>query len=238
MVFKNKTSRAQIRFNKLIKNVFDARLWNNIVTTKFNKRSKRDLFIHIFKSALIAGNSIYFVLLAMSISVANYSYGYNMITNVVSDLGGSYATSMPFIFDTVCIMGGLLMIPLFYMISAWLSTKDGRISWVVFRSGIIGTIGFIFVGIFSMDRGGPHQILHGIAALFAFGGFMLSAFFLGIYLIKQKNSKIRYFGYFGIFFPFIMVILWGVCLISLFEWLLFLSLQGFTFPFNLKVLIR
>ncbi len=234
MMYKNTTLKSQFYIGTPTKNVFNARLWYTDITRYYGKRNRKNLL----KTILIVLNIVYFILLTTSISVANFSYGYSIVTNVISDLGGSHATAMPFIFDTVCIMGGLLMIPLYYLISEWLSNKDNRISKAVLKSGIIGTFGYIFVGVFSMDRGGPYQILHCIAAVFAFGGFMLSSFFLGIYLAKQNKSKLKYFGYFGIFFPFIMMILWGVCLISLFEWLLFLSIQGFTFPFNLKVLIR
>ena len=233
MVFKNKNSLSQIQFNNLTKNVFDVRVWNNLVANNYKQNGN-----NLFKSILILCNALYFVLLGMSISVASVSYHYSIVTNVISDLGGSYATTMPFIFDSVCIMGGIVMIPLYFMISKWLSIRDNRISKAVLKSGIVGTIGFIFVGVFSMDRGGPYQVFHCIAAIFAFGGFMLSSFLLGIYLIKQKSSNLKYFGFFGIFFPFIMMILWGVFLISLFEWLLFFSLQGFTFPFNMRVLIK
>jgi hypothetical protein len=217
----------------LNENVSYARLWYMDITNKYGKRNRENLFKYI----LILCNALYFVLLTISISVASLSYNYSIVTNVVSDLGGTHATAMPFIFDIACVIGGLIMIPLYYMISEWLSKWDDRISKAVFKSGIIGTIGFIGIGVFSMDRGGPYQILHSITAALAFAGYMLSAFFLGIYLIKQNKSKMKYFGYFGIFFPFIMVILWGISLISLFEWLSFISIQGFTFSFNLRVLI-
>ena len=164
-------------------------------------------------------NCFYLLLLGLSIYLANIFSGYNLIFNVISDLGRYNATTTPIVFDITCILGGMIMLPFFLKISHKIAKSNNMISKVVFIFGIIGACGYILLGIFSLERGGPDEMIHRISALFAFGGFILATSTLGYYMIKQRSPKLRYFGYFGMFFPIIMIILWDISLISLFEWL-------------------
>ncbi len=76
--------------------------------------------------------------------------------------------------------------------------------------GIIGAIGYIFVGVFNIDRGGPNGIYHYLFAVVLFGGFIISISTFSIYLLIQEIKFPRIYLIFGLTVPLLSVIMWKI----------------------------
>lgn len=195
-------------------------------------------FPKTIKSCLMIGVLVYLSLLFSSVTIANF-FEYNILDHTISQLGSSLMTSMPLLFDSACIIGGITSILLF----AYLSKRIGILSFKKSRKirlmhrvqkhglifGIIGSIGISCVGIFSLERAGPQEVWHGIFSLIAFGGYILSLFTFGILIFKCSREFPRILGIIGLI-PLIVSILHGIFPIPLLEWLLLISILTSLFP--------
>ncbi|KKL68240.1 hypothetical protein LCGC14_2126950, partial [marine sediment metagenome] len=179
----------------------------------------------------------YLALLCISIitALAFGSSGFSFVLHTISDLGNSQFTPSPILFDIACIIAGLITIPYSFFCDEMRKSPKKHLE-VISRSGlyfgILGGIGYMGVGIFSLERGGPNGIFHGISAIVAFSGFVFSILFFSLYAFMQGDSKVKLLGICGIIIPLTMFILNGVLATPLVEWLLLFSILLYTIPLN------
>ena len=127
----------------------------NILRKKLFERLINYKVVRIFTIAVIL---IYIPLIIIGIIIAAYfdPDGYSILTNWISDLGGSAHTPAPFLYDIACIIAGSLTIPLtFYMenLLAPLPKRElpqihysrirFRLASSAFLFSLIGNIGYI-----------------------------------------------------------------------------------------------
>jgi hypothetical membrane protein len=191
---------------------------------------------------------IYISLIIIGIIVAAYldPDGYSILTNWISDLGGSPHTPAPYLYDIACIVAGTLTIPLtFYMenLLAPIPKREGpqihysrmrfRLVSSAFLFSLIGSIGYIGVGIFSEDRN--FYNLHSITSSLAFGGFTLGAFFMGWTIVLYDTKIPKLLGIYGIVGPLTTIIIFLLINNPLWEWLLLFSILAWIIPLSLIV---
>lgn len=192
----------------------------------------------------------YVTLIFLSVIVAFFSepMQYMLWLHTISDLGSFIFTPLPSLFDTACILAGLITIP--YCLSLRrkvcsqitsvkksITIKAPYIGNILLKSaviiGICGGIGYFFVGVFSLERAGPNNILHGLCAGGAFLGFVLSNILFSVYIIFFQNKIPKGFGIFGIIAPITFFGLYCIFINPLIEWLLLISILGFSVPMGL-----
>lgn len=103
--------------------------------------------------------------------------------------------------------------------------------------GIIGAIGYIFAGVFNLDRPGPNGIYHGVSAVVTFGGLIISISIFCFYILVYKVNICKAFAIYGLIIPLLSALMWYITGILLFEWIAFLSILGFLMPFQSKRII-
>ena len=181
---------------------------------------------------------VYLFLLSFSLVVAmNFgTVGFNITKHTISDLGNSFYTPIPFLFDIACGFAGVITMPYsFYICNSIVknvSLKERIISRGGLISGIIGGIGYTFVGIFSLERSGPNGIVHMISAVIAFTGFVFSILFFSIPPLLHQNIMYKVFGISGVAFPIIMLFLNSILATPLLEWVLLFSILFHIVPLN------
>lgn len=192
-------------------------------------------FLKLVKMILLSGYFIYIVLLIENVILASF-FGYNILDNFISDLGSLVVIPFPLFYDIISIYGGIISIfSNFYIIKKFkrnLSFISKFFLEIGFLSGIIGALGYIFLGIFSLDRGGPGEVYHGIAMGFSFAGFLTSIFFYSLYLFLTHKSGLKRVGIYGFTFPIIAVIIYGFIIIPITEWIVLCSILMFLLLFN------
>ncbi len=191
---------------------------------------------------------IYIPLIIIGIIVAAYldPDGYSILTNWISDLGGSPHTPAPYLYDIACIVAGTLTIPFAFYIEnllAPLPKREGpqihysrmrfRLVSSAFLFSLIGSIGYIGVGIFSEDRN--FYNLHSITSSLAFGGFTLGAFFMGWTIVLYDTKIPKLVGLYGIVGPLTIIIIFLLISNPLWEWLLLFSILAWIIPLSLIV---
>ena len=191
---------------------------------------------------------IYIPLIIIGIIVAAYldPDGYSILTNWISDLGGSPHTPAPYLYDIACILAGTLTIPFtFYMenLLAPIPKREGpqihysrmrfRLASSAFLFSLIGNIGYIGVGIFSENR--DYFNLHTITSSLAFGGFTLGAFFMGWVIVLYDTKIPKLIGIYGIAGPLTTIIIFLLISNPLWEWLLLFSILAWIIPLSLMV---
>jgi hypothetical protein len=190
----------------------------------------------IVKHSIIGAMWAYLSLVFLSVLVAT-GFGYNIVTNTISDLGNSKSTPFPFIFDIACIIAGVITIPYnIFLHSASKSLTNSKAihftSRCGFLSGIIGGIGYLFLGVFSSDRSGPNGMLHGLCAMSAFTGFVFSILFFSLQFIFHAQKILKIFGICGVVTPMVILLLNFIQLTPLLEWVLLLSILLHIVPLN------
>lgn len=220
---------------------------NNLRMWLFNRFINFKM-VRIFTTAVIL---IYIPLIIIGIIVAAYldPDGYSIVTNWISDLGGSPHTPAPYLYDIACIMAGVLTIPFaFYMenILAPLpkmgnpqihySRMRFRLVSSAFLFSLIGSIGYIGVGIFSENR--DYYNLHTITSSLAFGGFTLGAFFMGWTIVLYATKIPKLLGIYGIIGPLTTIIIFLLIGNPLWEWLLLFSILAWIIPLSLFVFTK
>ena len=94
-------------------------------------------------------------------------------------------------------------------------------------SGVVGNLGLVFVGFFSLDRGGPDQIYHGISAFFAFSGIVVSIFFFSLNIVLSHKCNLKKLGAFGLVVPLVLLASYCVVTIPIIEWIFYYSVIAF-----------
>lgn len=195
-------------------------------------------YIKLVKTILLSGYFIYIGLLIGNVILASF-FGYNILTHFISELGSAVVLPFPLLYDIISIFGGVITIfSNFYIIkhySSDLSFISRFFLRIGFLSGIIGAIGYVFLGIFSLDRGGPGELYHILAMGFSFAGYLTSIFFYSLHFILANNTVLKRVGIYGVTFPIIAVILFGIIIVPITEWILLFSILSFLFLFNYNI---
>ena len=179
----------------------------------------------------------YLTLLFLSIVIAVVfgPSGFNFIMQTISDLGTSQFTPAPFLFDLACIMAGMVTIPYSFFCDDVRKSPQKHMD-IISRSGlffgVLGGIGYMFVGVFSLERAGPNGVFHTISAIVAFTGFVFSIVFFSLHTLIQGNPRVKLLGICGIIIPLTIFILNGVMAIPIVEWFLLFSILLYTIPLN------
>ncbi len=191
----------------------------------------------IIKSILFSGYFLYVGLLIFDIILASM-FGYNIVVHYISELGASHLIPFPLFHDSVAILGGIVTIFSNFYFAKRLRTqyRPSQCSRVFvkigFASGLAGAIGYIFLGIFSLDRAGPREIYHGLASGSAFGGFILSIFFYSLNILLTHRCRLKRVGFYGITIPLLCMLLFVLTHAPLAEWILLYSILLFLLPFS------
>ncbi|MFX1375192.1 MAG: DUF998 domain-containing protein [Promethearchaeota archaeon] len=190
----------------------------------------------IVKYSILGAMWLYLSLLFLGLLVAS-GFGYNITTHTISELGNSRSTPFPYIFDIACIIAGFITI--FYSIFIHNTRKSIGINQVINITsfcgliwGIIGGIAYLFLGFFSSERGGPNGVFHGISAISAFFGFVLSILFFSLQFILRVGVISKLFGICGVIIPTVILLLNFIQLTPLLEWILLFSILVHIIPLN------
>ena len=192
----------------------------------------------IVKPFLLSAMTAYLSLLVISLLIAmNFgNVGFNITQHTISDLGNSFFTPAPFLFDFACSFSGAITIPYSFYICNVLAREGSLRKKIITHagliSGVIGGLGYMCVGIFSLERPGPNGAIHIISAGIAFTGFVLSILFFSIPLLLRQNIMPKIFGASGIILPLIILILNIILITPLLEWLLLFSILFHIVPLN------
>lgn len=192
-------------------------------------------------SILFYSGAGYLVLLVLNIVLSSF-FGFSLLLNYISDLGSTEVTPFPLIHDLISIFGGIISLPVNFFARKKLRVvyKDSKHSLlfaefgVVF--GVIGNIGYVFIGVFSLDRAGPGDMYHGVVTLISFIGYVLSIFFFSLNIVLSHKCKLRRLGFFGLIAPISLLIAYCVFSFPLIEWFLLSSILLFLFLLNYYVL--
>ena len=190
----------------------------------------------LVKYSILGAMWTYLILVVLSVIIAT-GFGYNIITNTISDLGNSRSTPFPFVFDVACIIAGIITIP--YNLFLHTTSKSMASSKVIqitsccgLLSGIIGGIGYLFLGVFSSDRSGPNGMLHGLCAMLAFSGFVFSILFFSLRFVLHTRGIPKVFGVCGVVIPMVILLVNFIQFTPLLEWMLLLSILLHIVPLN------
>jgi len=195
------------------------------------KESKEVIFPQL-ASLIFYGLAIYVVLIVTNVLISSF-FGFNLTMNYISDLGSKRFIPFPYFHDLICVFGGLISLPTNFFVRKKLRVqyKNSKHSILFLElgvlSGVVGNVGYIFLGVFSLDRAGPEQIYHGIIALISFGGFIISIFFFSLNIVLSHKCKLKNLGAFGLVVPIFLVFLYCMITIPLIEWFLLSSIVFF-----------
>jgi hypothetical protein len=193
---------------------------------------------NVIKTFLLSAMAIYLSLLVISLLIAT-NFGaveFDITMHTISDLGNSFFTPAPFLFDFACSFSGIITIPYsIYIYSVMVeegSFRDKIITRAGLIFGIIGGLGYMCVGIFSLERSGPNGIIHTLSAIMAFTGFVFSILFFSIPVLSHQNIVYKVFGSSGIVLPLMLFFLNGILATPILEWLLLFSILFHIVPLN------
>ena len=189
---------------------------------------------------------VYLSLLLIGVILAIFTapdqQGYTIWTQWISDLGSYRHTGFPFLYDIACAVAGVFTIPFTFYLEKVLAPEDSssrmriRLASFGWLIGLIGSIGYVFVGIFSEDRAievaALGTNLHGLFSGVAFGGFTLSAIFFGLIIVCYDTDVPKALGVYGIIGPAIVMIL-NIFGTPLLEWMLLFSILAWIIPLSL-----
>jgi len=204
-------------------------------------------FPKVVKSVLLGGLILYLSFLIGSVFAADYlgPAGYSIIKHTISKLGSYGTTPVPYLFDFACYIGGMSTILFNCYLSKRIepSQESDSKGFQLFhklrlcgaKMGVVGGIGIMLVGIFSLER--SFGIAHGISSLVAFGGYILSIFAFSISIIKYNTTIPKSLAFFG-FLPLILFITYLIVLSPFLEWLLFISILTSLAPLVLWLSFR
>lgn len=204
-------------------------------------------FVRVCFLLLIPG---YLGLVILGVLVA-YVYGgettapgeFFIWTNYISDLAGVNYSPAPYLYDIAAFLCGILTIPPAFYLEKLLAPLPQRpedynkITRLRFRLGsygllfsIMGGIGYIGIGIFSIDRN-YLNIMHLVSGAFAFGGFIIGIIFYSIIILLYDTKIPKLVGVYGIIGPssivvtIVIIFLVFSSFFVIFEWILILAIM-------------
>jgi hypothetical protein len=190
------------------------------------------------KSLLLTMMAVYLFLLIVSglVAMGYGTVGFDITKHTISDLGNSIFTPAPFLFDAACGFAGAITVPYSFAIYGVMgngaSLRDRISTRVGLVCGVLGGLGYMCVGVFSLERSGPNGIVHTVSAVIAFIGFVLSILFFSLPVFFHQNIIYKVFGASGIALPLIMLLLNCILATPLLEWLLLISILIHIVPLN------
>ena len=183
-------------------------------------REQNKVVIPRYAILLFYGLALYITLMVINVLVSSF-YGYNLAINYISELGSKKVIPYPYFHDLTCVFGGLVTIPTNYYARMKFCKQYKKSKHSVFFLeigvvfGIVGSVSYIFLGVFSVDRAGPGQIFHGLTTFLSFGGYILSIFFFSLNIVLSHKCKLKNLGVFGLVIPVLLVFLYGMLTKSL-----------------------
>ncbi len=166
------------------------------------------------------------------------------LKHTVSELGSNSLTPLPYLFDLACVLAGLISIPFYHLLRKKMERnklsgkKTARLLKYGTLIGCIGGLGYLFVGIFSLERAGPNNIYHNAFAGFAFSGYVISIVLYSIHIIYFQIKITRIYGMFGFFGPLLFLGLYFITFFPLLEWLLLVSILIFNLPLSFWTFLK
>ena len=182
----------------------------------------------------------YLVLLILNIVLSSF-FGFSVTANYISDLGSIRIIPFPYMHDVICMFGGAVSLPVNFFVRKKLRIvyKSSKYSLLFVEFGValgvIGNIGYVFLGVFSLDRAGPGGIYHGIITFISFGGYILSIFFFSLNIVLSHKCKLKNLGLFGLVVPITLLFAYCALTIPLIEWFLLSSILVFSLLLNYYV---
>jgi len=189
---------------------------------------------------LFYSSASYIVLLILDIFLSSF-FGFSLITNYISDLGSKSVIPFPYMHDLICVFGGVVSLPVNFFVRKKLRIvyKSSKHSILFVELGvalgIIGNVGYVFLGVFSLDRAGPGDIYHGFITFISFGGYILSIFFFSLNIVLSHKCKLKNLGLFGLVVPITLLFAYCALTIPLIEWFLLSSILAFLLLLNYYV---
>jgi len=181
---------------------------------------------------LFYSSAIYIVLLVLNVLLSSF-FGFSLTLNYVSDLGSKNFIPFPYIHNLICVFGGVVSLPVNFFVRKKLRIvyKSSRFSLLFVELGVtlgvIGSVGYMFLGVFSLDRAGPGDIYHGIITFISFGGYIFSIFFFSLNIVLSHKCKLKNLGFFGLVVPIAFLFAYCFLTIPLIEWFLLSSILLF-----------
>jgi len=182
----------------------------------------------------------YIVLLILNVLLSLF-FGFSLTVNYISDLGSINFIPFPYIHKLICVLGGVVSLPINFFARKKLriTYKSSRYSALFLEFGValgvIGNVGYVLLGVFSLDRAGPGDIYHTIISFISFGGYIFSIFFFSLNIVLSHKCKLKHLGLFGLVVPASLLFLYSVISIPLIEWFLLGSILLFLLLLNYYV---
>ncbi|TXT63154.1 MAG: membrane protein of unknown function [Promethearchaeota archaeon] len=176
---------------------------------------------------------------------------YSPLYHLISHMASAEFTPAPFLFDIGCILTGILSFPISLYIFNNLKEKTNEefkeespksfkfVMYLILISGILGDIGFIGIGLYSIDRN--YWNIHFIFAGFLFVGYYLSAFLVGILVLFSKIKINKHIGFYGLISSTVLFLILAIFSffnmeIVIFEWISALMLYVWLYLFLFAIL--
>jgi hypothetical protein len=215
----------------------------------YHKASQKKVAVIFTLSAITVYWSAFISSFLIIRLVANVNF--SPLSHLISDLGNAQYSPFPLLFDIGCIFAGIFSFPITLYIYHYIKKKSQPhleenesikiINKITLIAGILGDIGFVGIGFFSIDRN--FFEIHFIFAGFLFIGYYLSAFLIGslhIFFKIDLNKYIAAYGFFltiAISFSAIMLYILQIGSI-LFEWIADFALLFWLYSFLYTILRR
>jgi len=194
----------------------------------------------LFGQILFYGGASYIILIVLNVLMSLF-FGFSLTINYISDLGSIKFIPFPEVQNLICVLGGVVSLPINFfarkkLLVAYKSSKHSKL-FLEFGVvlGIIGNVGYVLLGVFSLDRAGPGNIYHSIILIISFVGYIFSIFFFSLNIVLSHKCKLKHLGQFGLIVPTSLMILYCIIPYPLIEWFLLSSILGFLLFLNLYV---
>ena len=194
----------------------------------------------LFGRILFYYGASYIVLVVLNILLSLF-FGFSLTVNYISHLGSWNFIPFPYVHNLICVFGGVVSLPINFFVRKKLQvTYNSSNHSALFLEfgvalGIIGNVGYVLLGVFSLDRAGPGDIYHSIISMISFSGYIFSIFFFSLNIILSHKCKLKHLGLFGLVVPLSLMVLYSIIAFPLIEWFLLSSILGFLFILNFYV---
>jgi len=212
--------------------ITEQKLKSNIDFGLIAKERSEERVLECLNKLLLYGSFFYMLCLFISVISASF-FGYSILTHYISDLGRKAVIPFSWLHDAFCVFAGLISVPVTVSFRKKLKIrfKSSKHSLLFAKiglySGVLGNLGLVFVGIFSLDRAGPGHSYHGISAFFAFAGIVVSIFFFSLNIVLSHKCSLKKLGVFGLVVPLALFILNCVVAIPIIVLVVYYSIKAF-----------